>query len=66
MIGVPHQRMGQTLKAFIKLKPGETATKREFIEFCKRRLAGYKVPRLVEFRDSLLTSPIGKVLKREL
>lgn len=43
-----------------------TATDREIIDFCKERLAGYKVPRFIEFRDSLPLSPVGKVLKRQL
>lgn len=58
--------MGQTLKAYIKLKANMTATDREIIDFCKERLAGYKVPRFIEFRDSLPLSPVGKVLKRQL
>lgn len=66
VVGVPHERLGQTLKAYIKLKAGETASEREIIDFCKQRLGGYKVPRMIEFRDNLPTSPIGKVLKREL
>ncbi|MBK8020070.1 MAG: long-chain fatty acid--CoA ligase [Chloroflexi bacterium] len=66
VVGVEHERMGQVLKAFIRLKDGSTATSREIIDYCKERLAGYKVPRLIEFRDSLPTSAAGKVLKREL
>jgi long-chain acyl-CoA synthetase len=66
VIGIPDKHMGEALKAYVKLKDGETATKRELIQFCKQHLAGYKVPRIIEFRDKLPLSPIGKVLKREL
>lgn len=66
VIGIPHERLGQTLKAFVKLKDGEAASSREIIEWCKSYLAGYKVPRIIEFCDNLPVSPIGKVLKREL
>lgn len=66
VIGIAHERLGQSLKAFVKVKPGAALTSREVITYCKERLAGYKVPRVIEFRDSLPTSPVGKVLKREL
>lgn len=66
VVGIPDAHMGQALKAYVKLKPGQTATKRELIQFCKGRLAGYKVPRLVEFRETLPTTTVGKVLKRVL
>lgn len=66
VIGIPDKRMGQALKAYVKLKDGEMVTKRELIRFCKEHLAGYKVPRMIEFRDKLPLSPIGKVLKRDL
>jgi long-chain acyl-CoA synthetase len=66
VIGVPDSRMGQIVKAFIKLKDGHTASSRELIQFCKERLATYKVPRSIEFRDNLPVSLVGKVMKREL
>lgn len=66
VIGVSDSRLGQTVKAFVKLKTGQVVTNRELIQFCKERLASYKVPRQIEFRDSLPVSPVGKVLKREL
>jgi long-chain acyl-CoA synthetase len=48
------------------LKEGETATAEEIIDFCRERLARFKVPKIVEFRDSLPKSLIGKVLRRVL
>jgi long-chain acyl-CoA synthetase len=66
VIGVPHERRGETVKAFIVLKEGETATEEEIIAFCRERMAAYRVPRIVEFRTDLPKSLIGKVLRREL
>ncbi len=66
VVGVPDSHTGESVKAFIQLKPGVEATKEEFIEFCKENLAGYKRPREIEFRDNLPTSVVGKVLRRVL
>jgi long-chain acyl-CoA synthetase len=65
-IGVPDEKSGEVVKAFVQLKPGESATEDEIKAFSKEHLTGYKRPRYIEFRDSLPTSPIGKVLRREL
>ncbi len=48
------------------LKPGETASGEDIIAFCKEKLAAYKVPKLVEFRDSLPKSAVGKILRKIL
>jgi long-chain acyl-CoA synthetase len=64
--GVPDPYRGETLKAFVVLRPGERATGEEIREFAKGRLAAYKVPRSVEFRDELPKTMIGKVLRRAL
>ena len=66
VIGVPDSYRGETVKAFVVLKPGVTATAEEIIAFCRERLASYKAPRLVVFRDSLPKSGVGKYLRREL
>jgi long-chain acyl-CoA synthetase len=66
VVGVPDERAGQAVKAFIQLKPGESATQEEIIEFCRERMAGYKRPRSVEFRQTLPMTPVGKILRREL
>ena len=66
VVGVPDPHTGEAVKAFIQLKAGETATEEEFLEFCKGRLSGYKRPRSIEFRESLPTSVVGKVLRRVL
>jgi len=65
-VGIPDAYRGETVKAFVVLREGETATEQEVIDFCRERLAAYKAPKLVEFRDSLPTSAVGKVLRRML
>jgi long-chain acyl-CoA synthetase len=64
--GVPDSYRGEIVKAFVVLRSGEQATVEEIREFAMGRLAGYKVPRSVEFRDDLPKTLIGKVLRRAL
>jgi long-chain acyl-CoA synthetase len=66
VVGVPDARLGESVKAFVVLKEGETADEEEIISFCRERMAAYKAPRMVEFREELPKSMIGKVLRREL
>jgi long-chain acyl-CoA synthetase len=66
VIGVPVGGSDQRAKAFIVVRPGETVSQEEIIEFCSERLARYKVPRYVEFRDDLPKTMVGKILRREL
>ena len=65
-IGVSDEYRGETIKVFVTLKPGETASEEEIIEFCKDKLAPYKRPKLVEFRDEIPKSAVGKVLRKVL
>ncbi len=65
-IGIKDPYRGETVKAYIVQKPGETVTAEELIAFCKERLAPYKVPKLIEFRDALPKSVIGKILRKIL
>ena len=65
-IGVPDERRGETVKSFIVLKPGAKVTSEDLVAYCRERLAAYKIPRLVEFRDSLPKSTVLKILRREL
>jgi long-chain acyl-CoA synthetase len=65
-VGVPVEEGGERVKVCVVCKPGQSATEAEIIEFCKARLAPYKVPRFVEFRETLPKSVIGKVLRRQL
>ena len=64
--GVPDKYRGETVKAFVVLKPGETLTDKEVILFCKEKLASYKVPKIIEFMDELPKSAVGKILRKEL
>jgi len=66
VIGIPDEIKGEIAKAYIVLKEGQNATEREIIDFCRDRIAKYKAPRAVEFRDTLPTTPTGKILKRAL
>jgi long-chain acyl-CoA synthetase len=66
VIGVPVGSTNQRAKAFVVLREGETATRKEIIEWCKQGLAPYKVPRYVEFRDELPKTMVGKVLRLQL
>ena len=65
-VGVKDEYRGETIKAYVVLHPDETATKEEIISFCKEKLAVYKVPKIVEFRDALPKSAVGKILRRIL
>ena len=65
-VGIPDEYRGETLKAFIVPKPGETITEEEIITFCRQKLAAYKVPKSVEFRSELPRSSVGKALRRIL
>ena len=64
--GIPDPYRGETVKAWIVLKEGETATEDELKAFCKESLASYKVPTHYEFRDELPKTTVGKILRREL
>ena len=64
--GIPDAKWGETVAAFIVLREGETATADEIRAFCRGRLAAYKVPSAVEFRESLPKTLVGKVLRRIL
>ena len=66
VVGVPDARRGETVKAVVVLKPGQTATAGDMRAFCRERLAPYKVPVVVEFLPALPRTQAGKVLRREL
>ena len=65
-VGIKDDYRGETVKAFVVLKPGETATAQDIIGFCREKLAAYKAPRMVEFRADLPKSAVGKVLRKVL
>jgi long-chain acyl-CoA synthetase len=65
-IGVPHKKRGEAVKAYIVLKDGETSTAEEMISYCAERIAKYKLPVEVEFREDLPKSNVGKILRKDL
>jgi acyl-CoA synthetase (AMP-forming)/AMP-acid ligase II len=66
IIGVPDDRWGETVKAVVAFRPGQTATPAELIAFARERLAGYKAPTSIDVVEALPRNPSGKVLKRDL
>jgi len=64
--GIPDPNRGETVKAWIVLKPGEELSVAELKAHCKERLAPYKVPTHFEFRNELPKTTVGKILRREL
>ena len=67
VIGVPDDRWGEAVHAIVVLKPGATATESELIAHCRDHIAGYKLPKTVQFRaDPLPLSGAMKVLKKDL
>ena len=65
-IGVFDEYRGETVKAYVVVKPGEALTEEEIVQYCREKLAPYKVPKIVEFIDALPKSAIGKILRREV
>ena len=65
-IGIPHEYRGETVKAFVVVKEGETLSEEEVSTYCKEKLAAYKVPKLIEFIAELPKTAVGKIMRREL
>jgi acyl-CoA synthetase (AMP-forming)/AMP-acid ligase II len=66
VIGVPHEKWGETVKALVVLAPGADASEADLIAYCKSKLAGYKCPTSIEFRDELARTATGKLQKFKL
>lgn len=66
VVGVPDRYRGETVKAYVVAEPGAALTEGELVEHCRTELSAYKVPKVVEIRDSLPRTPVGKVLRRAL
>jgi len=66
VIGVPDDKWGEAVKAIVVLKPGTSADEAAIVEWARARIAGYKVPKTVDFAETLPRNPSGKVLRREL
>ncbi len=65
-VGIPSETRGEVIKAYVVVRDGESLTKAEIVSFCREKLAGFKVPKKVEFRDELPKTIVGKVLRRAL
>ncbi|MBW2156181.1 MAG: AMP-binding protein, partial [Deltaproteobacteria bacterium] len=65
-IGIPHPTRGESVKVFVVIKQGETATQEELIEYCEGKIAKHKFPSEVEFRNELPKTNVGKILKKTL
>ncbi len=65
-LSIPHRSKGEILKAYIVPKKGENINPQEIIAFCREKLASYKVPRMIEIREELPKSMVGKILRRAL
>jgi acyl-CoA synthetase (AMP-forming)/AMP-acid ligase II len=66
VIGVPDEKWGETVKALVVLRPGSDATEKDLMDFCRERIAHYKCPTSVEFRDELSRTATGKLQKFKL
>ena len=66
VIAIPDQIFGEDIKAYVVLKKGVICSENDIVDFCKARLSGFKVPKDIEFIDSLPRNQMGKVLKKEL
>ena len=66
VVGVPDDKWGEAVAAFVQVKAGCTVTEEALIALCRERLGAMKTPKLLSFRDELPRSPVGKILKREL
>ncbi|MCP3921156.1 MAG: long-chain fatty acid--CoA ligase [Desulfobacterales bacterium] len=65
-IGVPHETRGESIKVFVVMKEGKTTTSEELIKYCSEKLAKYKLPTEIEFRDELPKTNVGKILRKDL
>ena len=66
VVGIPDERLGEEVKAYIVRAAGATTTEDEMLGWCREQFAAFKAPRFVEFREQLPMTATGKVLKREL
>jgi long-chain acyl-CoA synthetase len=65
-VGIPDEKRGEAIKAYVVKRPGSKLIEKEVVLFCREKLTGYKIPAKIEFIDELPKSAIGKILRREL
>ncbi|WP_273131337.1 long-chain-fatty-acid--CoA ligase [Bacillus weihaiensis] len=66
VIGVPDEYRGETVKAYVVVKSGKSVTSEELLDYCRKHLAAFKVPTLLEFKEELPKTNVGKILRRAL
>ena len=66
VVSAPDKKWGERVQAAVVLKENKAATEEDLIEYCKKRLAGYKCPKAISFESSLPTTPVGKILRKDL
>ena len=66
VVSAPDKKWGERVQAVVVLKPDQSPTEEELINFCKKKLSGYKCPKAVEFWDALPTTPVGKILRKDV
>ncbi|MFX0095017.1 MAG: long-chain fatty acid--CoA ligase, partial [Candidatus Hodarchaeota archaeon] len=66
VVGTPDEYRGETVKAFVILKEGHSLTQEELYEFCRGKIAKYKIPRELEIRETLPLTAVGKVFRKQL
>jgi long-chain acyl-CoA synthetase len=66
VLGVPHDRHGEEIAAYVVLNEGAAITEQEILEWSKEQMAAYKYPRIINFRESLPMTATGKILKKDL
>jgi long-chain acyl-CoA synthetase len=66
VVGVPHDSHGEEVKAFVIRQEGAEVSEDDLVAWAKEEMAGYKYPRIIEFREELPMTATGKILKREL
>jgi long-chain acyl-CoA synthetase len=66
VIGVPDEKWGEAVKAIIVLKPGQAADRDSIVAWARQRLAGFKIPKSIDFVEALPRNPSGKLLSRKL
>lgn len=66
VVSAPDDKWGERVQAVVVLKPGQTVPESELINYCKGKLGGYKCPKAVDFWESIPTSPIGKILRKDV
>ncbi len=66
VVSAPDQKWGERVQAVVVLKPDQISTEEELIDFCKKKLGGYKCPKAIEFWESIPTTPIGKILRKDV